>query len=181
MEALFQYGPTILLFILVLGILVLVHEFGHFITARLFGMDVEEFGIGFPPKLVGKKFGKTLYTINLIPLGGFVRIKGEDDPSNVGPGTFAEKSLLARTLVVSAGVFMNLVLAAMLFAIGFMVGLPQVAEDVVGTNAKIRDQQIQVLEIVEGFPAEDAGLRIGDAIVSIDDRPFETITNLQAY
>lgn len=180
MEALLQYGPTILLFIAVLAVLVLVHEFGHFITARFFGMDVEEFGVGFPPKVFGKKFGKTVYSINLIPLGGFVRIKGEDDPGNVGPGTFSEKSLGARALVVSAGVIMNLLLASVLFSIGFMIGLPQVADEV-PQNARVRDYSIQVLELVPDFPAAEAGLQIGDAIISIDGTPFEGITHLQTF
>lgn len=172
--------PTILTFIIVLAVLVLAHEFGHYITARLMGMDVEEFGFGFPPRLFGKKVGKTVYSVNLIPLGGFVRIKGEDDPMSTGPGTFSGKSLGARALVITAGVIMNLLLASVLFAIGFMIGLPQLTEDL-PSYARVSDPRVQVLEVLPEYPAEDAGLIAGDVITTLDGKPFMEISDIQAY
>lgn len=180
MSELLAFGPTLLTFIIVLAVLVLAHEFGHYITARLMGMDVEEFGFGFPPRIFGKKIGKTLYSINLIPLGGFVRIKGEDDLQASGTGNFGEKSLGARALVVSAGVIMNLLLASVLFSIGFMIGLPQIAEDL-PAYAKVTDARIQVLEVLPDFPAEEAGLFVGDVIISLDGAVFEEVTRIQKY
>ncbi|MDI3341751.1 MAG: site-2 protease family protein, partial [Sphaerobacter sp.] len=94
----------------ILAILILVHELGHFVTARLVGIKVEEFGIGLPPRLVGIRRGGVIYSINLIPLGGFVRLLGEDGKS-LAPGSMQSKSRLQRTLVLSAGSLMNLVLA----------------------------------------------------------------------
>src|SRR3989344_8879770 len=105
MNAILQHGPTLILFLGVLGVLVLAHEFGLFIVARLFGIDVEEFGFGFPPRAFGVKKGRTLYSLNWIPLGGFVRIKGEDDPRAVGPGSFGSRGAAVRTAVIVAGVF----------------------------------------------------------------------------
>lgn len=180
MEAILAFAPTLLTFIIVLAILVLAHEFGHYITARLMGMDVEEFGFGFPPKIFGKKVGKTVYSINLIPLGGFVRIKGEDDPETTGPGTFAEKSLGARALVISAGVIMNLLLASVLFSIGFMIGLPQLTEDL-PSYAKVSDSRVQVLEVLPEYPAAEAGLEVGDVILTLDGRPFGEVSDIQAF
>jgi regulator of sigma E protease len=171
---------TILLFIVVLAFLVLAHELGHFVAARLFDIEVDEFGIGFPPRAFGMKKGKTIYSLNWIPLGGFVKIKGEDDPSNTGPGTFANKSAYIRAIVIVAGVFMNLVVSSALFAAGFMVGVPQ-ALDGLPEDARVRDQRVQVMEVLPGSPAEKAGVMAGDILVSIDGKPFLKIDDIQAY
>jgi regulator of sigma E protease len=132
---------TILLFLLVLGLLVFVHEAGHFIVAKKSGMKVEEFGFGFPPRIVGiQKTGgrlrfvwghkpaadveKTVYSINWIPLGGFVKILGENNDESADPRSFVNQSFFRRLLTLLAGVLMNVVLAWALIAIGFMIGLP---------------------------------------------------------
>src|SRR3989338_11438162 len=115
---------TLLLFIVVLSLLVFVHELGHFVMAKRMGMKVEEFGFGFPPRLWGVKRGGTTYSINWIPLGGFVKIKGESGEQAHDPDSFASKSAWKRFVVLIAGVAMNLVLAAVLFSIGYMAGLP---------------------------------------------------------
>jgi regulator of sigma E protease len=171
---------TILLFIVVLGFLVLAHELGHFVAARLFGIEVDEFGIGFPPRAFSRKKGNTVYSLNWIPLGGFVKIKGEDDPSKTGPGTFTNKPAYIRAIVIVAGVFMNLVVSTALFAIGFMIGAPQALEGL-PAGARIRDQRVQVIEVLPGSPAEKAGVAAGDILVSIDGKSFLKIDDLQTY
>src|SRR3990167_5413317 len=105
---------TILIFIVVLGVLVFVHEFGHFITAKKAGMKVEEFGFGFPPRLWAVKRGETMYSINWIPLGGFVKIKGESGEQARDPDSFAAKPAWKRFIVLVAGVTMNFLLAGLL-------------------------------------------------------------------
>ena len=98
---------TLLEFLAVLAVVVVVHEFGHFATAKAFGIQVNEFGFGFPPKLLGFRKGETVYTINLIPLGGFVKLEGENDPTK--PRSLASKGAGTRFLVLVAGPFMNAV------------------------------------------------------------------------
>src|SRR5919202_3012010 len=106
----------------VLSLLMLVHEAGHFITARLSGMTVEEFGFGFPPRIFGKEIGGVVYSLNWVPLGAFVRILGEDDPK--ATGSFASKGVLPRFIVLAAGSAMNFMLAVLLFAGAFGAGWP---------------------------------------------------------
>ena len=185
---------TLFVFIAVLAILVLSHEFGHFIVARKSGIKVDEFGFGFPPRLVGirrlKKAGSkhkwqiiwghkkttaaaemseytpgTLYSINLIPLGGFVKIKGEDGSDATDHDSFAAKKVWQKALVIVAGVLMNVVVAAVLLSVGFMVGLPQISEG--APAGSVRDQQLQIIQVLPGNPAEAAGFKIGDVIVSV--------------
>jgi len=171
---------TALLFIIVLAVLVLVHELGHYLAARLFKIDVEEFGIGFPPRAWSVKRGGTVWSLNWIPLGGFVRIKGEDKPHAVEPGNFGSKPAGVRALVIGAGVLMNLALASLLFSIGFMIGVPQIADDL-PADVKAREEKVQVIETLSGLPAADAGVQPGDVIVSIDGRVFEDVTEIQEY
>lgn len=178
MDALIAHLPTVILFVLVLAVLVLTHELGHFIAARLFGIEVEEFGFGFPPRVFGVKKGKTLYTLNWIPLGGFVRIKGEDDPSKIGPDSFGARPAYQRVIVIVAGVFMNLVTSSLLFAFAFGLGVPQIAEDL-PADARPRDLRVQVIEVLKDFPAEEAGLRPGDVIVAIDGQKLEKVDAIQ--
>lgn len=166
---------TILLFLAILSILVLAHEFGHYIVARKSGMAVEEFGIGFPPRLFAVK-GKRgmLWTVNAIPLGGFVRIKGEsgDDAERNAPDSFARQPLLKRFFVLIAGVAMNLVAAAVIFSVGFAVGIPMVTEEPIA-GAIVENSAVAVLEIVDGSPAEEAGFMLGDRILSVDGVAYD--------
>src|SRR5687768_6168249 len=113
----------IILVILLFSLLVILHEWGHFMAARRDGVDVEEFGIGFPPKLWGKKVGGTLYTINLLPLGGFVRLKGEDGDAR-GSGTFGGAKYSTKVKILLAGVGMNLVTAVVILYGLCVTGLP---------------------------------------------------------
>lgn len=164
---------TIGWFIVILGALVFVHEFGHFIVAKYWGITVEEFGFGYPPRLAKiAEIGGTEYTINALPLGGFVRLAGEEDP-NV-PGSFAGKSRLARATTLVAGPVMNVFLAIGLYASMFVVGAP---------TPMLEKPGVGVYEVQAGSPAEAAGLRSGDTIRRIDDVKLEpaAIEELQAY
>ncbi|MEI7497661.1 MAG: RIP metalloprotease RseP [Candidatus Falkowbacteria bacterium] len=188
---------TLIIFVLVLSLLVFVHELGHFLTARRFGIKAEEFGFGFPPRAIG--FYKTLagkwqllrgskevtdaadtiYSINWIPLGGFVKIKGEDG-ENLEPDSFGSKKIWQRAVVLSAGVTMNLVLAAFLLSIGFMIGLPQSLENL-PAGAKVSDRKIQIMGVLDNMPANQAGLKLGDIIVDINGQRFDQQQSLTAY
>ncbi len=168
---------TVIIFILVLGLLIFVHEFGHFIVAKKSGMKVEEFGFGFPPKLFGIKRGDTTYSINLLPIGGFVRILGEDGEKVDDPKSFASRSVGIRAAVISAGVVMNIVLAIFLFIICFKVGIPTVVDSPEKVN--VRDEKVQIINISEGSPAQEAGVIIGDSILEIADIPVESVEQVQ--
>src|SRR4030042_3837766 len=111
--------PSLLPFIAIIVLLVPAHEIGHFITAKLSGVRVLEFGLGFPPRIAAFKHGETEYSINALPLGGFVRMLGEEDPTH--PDSLAAKPPLTRIIVLSAGAFMNFILAIALFTTGFMI------------------------------------------------------------
>ncbi len=188
---------TIITFVLVLSVLVFVHEFGHFYSARKLGVKVEEFGFGFPPRAFGiykKVDGKwatikgngevldaadTIYSLNWLPLGGFCRIKGEDG-SDKDPDSFVSKPVWRRLIIISAGVIMNIVLAAVIFAVGYMVGLPQ-GVDPNDKAAIVSDQKIIIVQVVADSPAEKAGLKDGDEIVSIDGNSFVNDGELREY
>lgn len=172
---------TLLLFILVLSLLVFVHEFGHFIVAKRVGMKVEEFGFGFPPRLWGIKRGGTLYSVNWIPIGGFVKIKGESGAHADDPDSLASKKAWQRFFVFVAGVVMNLVLAAVLFSIGYMIGLPSVIDETLPKNARVREEVITIMQVVEGSPAADAGIVAGDEIVSVGREVFASDSSVRAY
>jgi len=153
---------TLIIFILVLGILILTHEWGHFIAARKSGLTVEEFGFGFPPRIFSIKRGETLYSINLLPLGGFVKILGEDGTEFDNPKSFSSKPVGIRSLITVSGVFMNFLLAALLLVIGFYIGLPQIIDkdnEVLAKNVKI-----QIIAVSSNSPAEKAGIKMGDVI-----------------
>ncbi|MFZ2299613.1 MAG: RIP metalloprotease RseP [Candidatus Moraniibacteriota bacterium] len=182
---------TILIFIILLGLLVFVHELGHFLTARRNGIKADEFGFGFPPRLVGiVKDGATgryrivwgnkdvhsphtVYSFNWLPLGGFVKIKGEDG-QNHDPDSFGGKSVWIRVKVLGAGVCMNLLFAWFLISIVFTLGLPQPIDP--SERALHPDAKIQILAVQNGTPAETMGLQLGDEILMIAGEP---ITSLQ--
>lgn len=189
---------TLIIFIIILGLLVFVHEAGHFFTARKCGVKSEEFGFGFPPRICGWKkingkrkffWGKgkdeeisedTVYSLNWIPLGGFVKIKGEEGEGAGDPDSFASQKIWKRSLIIVAGVVMNFVLAVVLLSVGFMIGLPQVVDDNMGT-AKITDAKIQIVDVLKGTPAAQAGLETSDTILSADSQKFSDLKPLQDY
>lgn len=155
---------TLLIFLIVIAVLVLSHEFGHFIVAKWKGMRVDEFGFGFPPRLFSRQYGETLYSFNLLPFGGFVKIWGEDDVEGVGDlRNFAARSAWDRFLVLVAGVAMNFILAYILFTIGHGIGIPSA----VAAGEDARDSVVRVVEVVSGSPAERAGIAAGDNILTL--------------
>jgi regulator of sigma E protease len=161
---------SLLIFILVLAVIVLVHEWGHFFAARRFGIRVDEFGFGFPPRLAGKKVGKTLYSLNLFPLGGFVKIFGEVGEGEGDKESFIMHPVWRRVVVIVAGVFMNLVLAWVLFTFGHIIGTPSVNDG----NADVTESGITITNVAEGSPAAAARLAFGDIIAGIQS-PHESI------
>lgn len=171
---------TALTFIVVIGLLIFVHEFGHFFAAKRHGVRVDEFGFGFPPRIFGIKRGETLYSINWIPLGGFVRIKGESGDDAKDKDSFAAKSVGVRAIILTAGVVMNLVLAWALLSFGYMIGLPQVAEDLSGL-ATVRDQRFQVMQVLPESPATSAGLEAGDAVIAVDGTSVDSVEGFREY
>ncbi len=167
-------------FVGLLVALVVIHEFGHFLAAKAFGIKVLEFGVGFPPRIKGLVWhkGETEYTINWLPIGGFVRLLGEEDPSD--PRSLAAAPRWKRLTVMFAGVFMNLVLAILLFSAGFMV-------------PRTRDLSMaQVTDVAQGSPAATAsitgsmrdgstpkqGLQVGDLVLSVEGREIKNTSEL---
>lgn len=181
---------TIAVFILILGVLIFVHEFGHFIAARKMGVKVEEFGFGYPPRIIGfykdkngkyikvagnkeiKNVPKTLYSLNWLPLGGFCKIKGEDRNGVKDKNSFAGKKIWQRALILSAGVIMNLLLSIILFSIGFNFGFPQAIENEIPKGAK--DIGIQIIDVSKDSPAALAGIKLGDKIIEIQNSESKT-------
>lgn len=149
-----DFLPSWLLIVPVLAFLVFVHELGHFVAAKKFGIKVLEFGFGFPPRLWGIRRGETIYSINAIPLGGFVRMLGEEDPAD--PRSFARQAVWKRVVVLCAGSFMNFVTPLVIFTVVFM--LPQ----------QVPVGQVFVTGVAPGSPAQEAGVRAGDQIMAID-------------
>jgi regulator of sigma E protease len=150
-----------------MGLLIFVHELGHFLTARLSGIRVLEFGFGFPPRLIGITRGGIVYSINLIPLGGFVRMLGENGDSSE-PDSFAAKPPSRRALVLAAGSAMNFLTAVAIFALIAATGLPTPSD------------QVRIAEVFPGSPALTAGLQPGDIVLSVAGEPVQTTEGLRA-
>ena len=175
---------TVIIFLVILSVLVLIHEFGHFIMAKKAGIGVEEFGFGLPPRIWGKKIKGTLYSINWLPFGGFVRLVGEDptDERRDQKNSFFVKSIGQRTLVVVAGVIANLLLAVVIFyiivfALGFKVSLPLLFEH----RFKFVNQtkQVIVADVDASSVAQNAGIKIGDSIIQVGEEKIASIDQLQ--
>ncbi|MFC1646723.1 RIP metalloprotease RseP [Patescibacteria group bacterium] len=151
---------SIITFFIVLSILVLVHELGHFTAARRFGVKVEEFGLGLPPRIVGKKINNTIYSLNWLPIGGFVKLAGEDDDEKVIPGTkksqyFWAKSKKQRAIILSAGVIMN-------FFLAYVITTGLLIDGVREPSGRVR-----VEDVAKNSPAQSAGIKQNDYIISI--------------
>ncbi len=158
---------TIIAFLGVLVVLILAHELGHFITAKAFGVRVDEFGLGFPPRLLSVTRGETRYSLNAIPMGGFVKMAGEEDPKV--PRSLASKSIGTRVLVLGAGALMNFLLPILLFSVALMVPHNQITG------------QIIVAELAPDSPAARAGISVGDTILSVNDKPVNNSGDLHRY
>jgi regulator of sigma E protease len=155
--------PTVLAVVAVFGLLITVHEFGHFIVAKLNGVKVLEFNVGFGTPLLRTHRGETAYALRAIPLGGYVRLAGMDD-GETGPRSFNEKPVWRRVLVIAAGSVTNLVLPLLILfpVVAASAGLPVV-----------------VREVIAGRPADKAGLRHGDAILNVDGQPVTALTDVR--
>ncbi len=181
----------ILVFIVTLLILVLIHEFGHFLAAKKFGIKVLEFGFGLPPRVFGKKFGETLYSLNWLPFGGFVRLLGEDEPSppedqlSKRSRHFSDRPVWQRITVVVVGVLMNLSLALVIFwAVlafqGFKVTLPLISEySFIGADVTVTNMVV-ISKVSPGSPAAKVGLKPGDRIIEADGERIEDSNDLIA-
>lgn len=157
--------------IVLLGILIFIHELGHFLLAKKSGVLVEKFSIGFGPKLFSKQIGETEYALSAIPLGGFVKMYGEsldaDVEENLKDRSFAHKPLRSRFAIVFAGPFFNFILAVLIYSVIFMAGTPRFLSSVGGT--------------IEGSPAEAAGLLDGDVILALDDNDVRYWDEMSQY
>ena len=155
---------NLLLFLAVISVLVFFHELGHFFMAKYFGVGVEEFGFGIPPRLFGRKIKGTIYSINLLPIGGFVKLRGDEADNLQGSGeilglsssdSLAVRSKPKRALIMLAGVFGNLLLAWLIFCVLFTAGFPRLSKNV------------RVELVAEGSPAQLAAIKPGDLILSV--------------
>lgn len=152
----------------ILGVLLVAHEAGHFVTARMAGIVVEEFAIGFPPRVFSRVIGGVRYSLNALPLGAYVKMLGEEDPSS--PGSFASKPLPHRALVLAAGSLVNLGAAVLIFAIAYATGWPDPSAI-----------QIRVTEVAPDSPAQRAGLRPGDTVRFLDGREIHLPGELREW
>ncbi len=150
-------------FFILLGVLIFVHEFGHFIVAKLVGVKVLKFSLGFPPAMIKRKWGETEYVLSWIPLGGYVKLLGEDPESDEEippeelPRAFTSKSLLARMAVILAGPLSNYLIAVVLICGAYVAGWPVLVSD--------------IGKVIDGTPAIEAGFKAGDQVVAIDGEP----------
>lgn len=211
---------TVIVFLVTIGVLIFVHELGHFFVARRNGIRVEEFGFGFPPRIFGfqilsenknqdsKGFSKkrikfiwgkrnsekeieshenldesTIYSINWIPLGGFVRIKGENGGNEKDDDSFAKKSAWIRIKVLGAGILMNFLLAWVAISLALFIGAPQALDG----NQKVEGSKIQISQVVEDTPAEKMGIKVGDEIVKClgeneqCQKNFSMVSEIQSF
>lgn len=163
---------TVLVFIIVLVVLIVVHEFGHFVVAKLSGMRVDEFGLGYPPRLWGKKIGETEYTVNALPFGGFVRIYGEDEtnPQILGARrAFSARPRILQALTLVAGVGMNVLLAYVLITVTLIMGTPRALSEEEVPYAS--NAHLAIADVLPDSPAAAAGLKLGDMVISISGVP----------
>lgn len=174
---------SVLSFLLILSVLVLLHELGHYLVARAFGVRAYEFGFGFPPRAIGfvrekgkwkmvtrkdeTEYESTIWSLNWLPLGGFVRLKGESADDASDKDSLTAKSGWKKFAVLAAGVSMNWLLAATIFSFGFMIGVPAITNDL-PESAIVSNQHVEIVDVVADSAASKAGIKPGDALQSID-------------
>jgi regulator of sigma E protease len=155
---------TILAFLFVLALLILAHELGHFSTAKAFNIKVEEFGIGFPPRLFSHKHGETVYSLNAIPLGGFTKMAGEEDPNL--ERSLASQKPWKRLVVLSAGSIMNFILPFLLISLALMI------------PHQVANSDVYIVDVEQGSPAEASGLQTGDKLLEVNNNPIANLNDL---
>lgn len=183
---------TIIVVLIIISFLVVIHEIGHYWAAKRNGVRVEEFGIGYPPRIFGKSFGETLYSINLIPFGGFVKISGEDDENTADgkaivkddPHSFANKTPWQKSQILIAGVFMNLILSFVLFYLFFFISgfksfyIPMIFDH----NFKFGKELVyetMIFDMEEGSPAKEAGMVPGEVVLKVDGQEIHDVYDLR--
>lgn len=178
---------SIISFVAVLGLLVLVHELGHFIAAKVFGVRVEEFGFGYPPRLFGRKYKGTLYSFNWIPVGGFVKIEGVQGGDQVNTKasaamtSFSVKPRWQRFLILGAGIVMNIVLAAVLFSLVLMIGArSSIVPEQLPSNASVTNAAVTAVSVDENSVAYSNGLRADDSVIALNEQPITRVAELRA-
>lgn len=159
---------SILTFLVIIIVLILAHEIGHLVAAKSTGITVEEFGLFYPPRLASFKWRGTIYSINAIPLGGFCKMAGEEDPDV--PGSLASKNTAVKLLALGAGSLMNFLLPIVLFSIAFMIPHNEVTEG-----------SVKILEVSENSPAAMAGIVPGDMVISIDGKDVSSSSDVSRY
>lgn len=164
---------TIIIAFLSLLFLIVSHELGHFLTAKKFGIKVEEFGIGYPPRIWGKKFGETLYSINWLPFGAFVKIYGHEQRVPDDPRSFSSKPIWQRMLVILGGVISFWIIAIILMSIVMGLGVPTVIND--DKTGSLVDPKVQIISISANSPANSAGLKVGDTILKAKTNDSESM------
>jgi len=162
---------TVILSVFVLGLLILIHELGHFLFAKKFGVKVEEFGLFLPPRLWGKKIGETIYSINWIPFGGFVKMQGEDTAEQDDPRSFGSKPIWQRAIIIAAGVISFWIISVIITSGIYMSD----AIKAVGDEDIIEDAQLMITAVLENSPASLSGLEAGDIIKSIQRESGEIV------
>ena len=184
---------TIILVILIISFLVVIHELGHFWASKKNGVRVEEFGVGYPPRLFGKKFGETIYSVNLIPFGGFVKITGEEEGEEEGnknktveydPHSFSNKTPWQKSQILLAGVFMNTLLSFVLFYIFFFINgfksfyIPMIFDHKFKYGQEMTYGTV-IFDMEEDSPANVAGIKPGEVILKVDGNEIKDVVGLR--
>ncbi len=167
----------IIAFISLIGLIVL-HEFGHFILAKRFGVKVEEFGVGYPPRIYGKKIGQTIYSLNLLPFGAFVKMPGEIEHLSDSQ-SFFQKPIWQRALIVIAGVLSFWIVSAVLLSIVMVLGAPTAISDEQSGN--LMNPKVQIAAVAPGSPAQTSGLKAGDAIKELNELRVDKVKEVQEF
>ena len=180
---------TVVIVLVIISILVVVHEFGHYCAAKRNGVRVEEFGVGYPPRIFGKKIGDTVYSINLIPFGGFVKITGEDEgekseKEEFDPHSFSVKNPWQKSQILIAGVFMNLLLSFLLYYIfffftGFRSFYTPMIFDHHFKFGKELSYSTVIFDVEAESPADKAGIKPGEVILKIDGNDIKNVYDLR--
>lgn len=164
--------------------LIIIHELGHMITAKKLGVKVEEFGLGYPPRIWGKKIGETLYSINWLPFGGFVKIYGHEKPIKGDSRSFSEKPFWKKSLIILGGVFSFWVVSAIILTVVMAIGAPTAVDD--SASQGITNPKVQIISVKKDSPAALSGLKMGDIILKVKSqdsgfRNIDKVSEIQEF